>query len=252
MSLSSLGFLPSRRRTAERLAAAALEALLNAIDAVDANTGGHVRRVAVYSLILADAIGLDLRQRRAVELVALFHDIGKIDEALFDIIHDTTSLTPVERRAIAKHPERGAQVLRPLAAFYPQLAAGVLAHHEHWDGTGYPHKLKGRRIPFEARLVMIADTFDALTHDRPYRGGRPVDAATEIILNGRGTQFDPELVDLFALPPIQRQFHEARVKAVRPKRGRRKLPVRTEPQAEVPITFRWRHPTLHRMHKPGR
>ena len=229
-----------------------MESLLNAIDANDATTGGHVRRVATYSLILADAIGLDLRERRAVELVALFHDIGKIDEALFDIIHEDSRLTPQERRAIARHPERGAEVLRPLAAFYPQLAAGVLAHHEHWDGTGYPRGLKGRHIPFEARLVMVADTFDALTHDRPYRDGRSTQAATEIILNGRGTQFDPEMVDLFSLPPIQKQFQDARRKGVRPKRGRRQLPVRTEPQAEIPITFRWRHPTLHKMPKPRR
>src|SRR3712207_6465744 len=89
------------RRAAERVAAAALETLLKAIDANDAQTGAHVRRVATYALIIADAAGLDRRERQNVERVALFHDIGKIHEALFDIIHDETGLTPAARQAIA-------------------------------------------------------------------------------------------------------------------------------------------------------
>src|SRR5918999_4302572 len=92
------------RRAAERFAGAALETLLNAVDANDAQTGAHVRRVATFALIIADAAGLDRRQRRTVEQVALFHDIGKIHEALFDIVHEDTGLTPEARRAIATHP----------------------------------------------------------------------------------------------------------------------------------------------------
>ena len=160
------------RRTAERIAAASLESLLKAIDANDPQTGAHVRRVASYALVLADAAGLDEHEKRSVERVALFHDIGKIHEALFDIIHDDRKLTPAERRAILTHPERGAAVLEPLKAFYPELPEGVLSHHEKWDGAGYPRQLKGRRIPFSARVVTIADTFDAITHHRRYRDGR--------------------------------------------------------------------------------
>src|SRR3954471_22751121 len=130
-----------RREAAERFAAASLEALLNAIDANDARTGAHVRRVAAYALILAHAAQLDSHQQKVVERVALFHDIGKIHEALFDIIHEDTHLTVAERRAIATHPNRGAKVLAPLAPFYPELAEGVLAHHERWDGKGYPNGL---------------------------------------------------------------------------------------------------------------
>src|SRR5687767_14474019 len=123
------GIAPTRertsRRTMERFAAATLETLLNAIDANDADTGAHVRRVAAFSLVLAEEAGLDVHARRSIERVALFHDIGKIHAALFDIIHDDTSLTPAERRAIATHPARGAAVLAPVARFYPDLAAGV-------------------------------------------------------------------------------------------------------------------------------
>ena len=98
------------RQAIERFAAAALETLLNAIEANDAQTGQHVRRVAACALVLAEAAGLDERRQRSVERIALFHDIGKIHEALFDIVHDDTRLTPAERREIHTHPARGADV----------------------------------------------------------------------------------------------------------------------------------------------
>ena len=228
------------QRVAERFAAASLETLLNAIDANDADTGTHVRRVATYALILADAAGLSEHDKRVVERIALFHDVGKIHEALFDIIHDEKALSPAERRAIATHPWRGAQVLSPLNGFYPELPEGVLSHHERWDGTGYPRQLKGRRIPLASRVVAIADTFDAVTHRRRYRGAQSVDAGRQVIVAGRGTQFDPELVDLFLFPAVFTQIRAAE----------RRVAMWTEPvrqrrtgrdEANVPdITFRWR------------
>ena len=230
----------SGRQSAGRFAAAALETLLNAIDANDSDTGAHVRRVATYALILADAAGLDDHDKRIIEQVALFHDIGKIHEALFDIIHEDRKLTPAERRAIVTHPQRGAEVLEPLRAFYPDLPDGVLSHHEHWNGTGYPRHLKGRRIPLSARVVTIADTFDAITHHRRYRDGRSAEIARDIIAEGRGTQFDPELVDLFAFPPVF-----ARIAAAEKRVGHWQKPVKQRRTGEredlVPdITFRWR------------
>lgn len=233
-----------RREAAERFAAATLESLLNAIDANDADTGAHVRRVAAYALVIADAAQLDEHRRKIVERVALFHDIGKIHEALFDIIHEETHLTPAERRAIATHPVRGSDVLAPLTPFYPDLAEGVLSHHERWDGTGYPRHLRGRQIPLAARIVMLADTFDAVTHHRRYRNGRGAGSAAEIIASGRGTQFDPELVDLMLLPPVFDRIVAAERAFRRGPRTVRKDRRRGERESDVPdVTFRWR-PTL--------
>jgi HD-GYP domain-containing protein (c-di-GMP phosphodiesterase class II) len=232
-----------RRRHAEtaRLAAATLETLLNAIDANDEETGAHVRRVAKFALILAGAAGLDERECRSVERVALFHDIGKIDEALFDIIHDESALDDREREKIATHPAGGAEVLEPLDAFYPDLAAGVLSHHERWDGGGYPRKLKGEQIPLSARVVAIADTFDAITHSRRYRAGKSIDEAMNVLIHGRGTEFDPQLVDLFVAPAIHDRLEAVVREGIMPKRKgteRRRLGAA---ESNVPdVTFRWR------------
>jgi len=228
------------RRSAERMAAAALESLLRAIDANDPSTGVHVRRVAEYALILCEAADLSPHECRSITRVALFHDVGKIHEALFDIIHDVKRLTPAERRAVTTHPRRGADVLQPLAGFYPDLQQGVLAHHERWNGTGYPRQLKGRSIPLAARVVAIADTFDAITHRRQYSNSRSVSEARQILLEGRGKEFDPELVDLFLADPIWKRVLDAYrrvsrwrepVKLRRPGRREKRVP---------DIIFRWR------------
>ena len=233
-----------RRLAAERLAAAVLETLLRAIDANDGETGGHVRRVARYALILADAADLDAVEQRDVERVALFHDVGKIDEALFDIIHDDSNLTQAERDAIRTHPQRGADVLAPLAAFYPALGDGVVAHHERWDGTGYPNALRGAQIPLTARIVAIADAFDAITFGRRYRSPRSVNEAAEKLMAGRGTQFDPDLVDLFLSPPVFDHVAEMLCEDQAP-RPRRRQPRSSAPaDSTLPkLSFRWRTTT---------
>jgi len=237
------------RKSAERLAAATLETLLNAVDANDPQTGRHVRRVAMYALILADSMGLSERERREVERAALFHDIGKIHEALFDIIHAPKRLTSADRRAIDTHPLRGAEVLAPLAVFYPELPEAVLSHHERWDGRGYPRRLRGSRIPLVARVVTLADTFDAVAHARRYRRGAGVAAAEEVILRGRGTQFDPDLVDLMLLPPVRDRLMEAHLAALKaPKRSERRDA--GVPAARPEISFRWR-PRLPSDNGPG-
>ena len=233
-----------RRLAAERLAAAVLETLLRAIDANDAETGGHVRRVARYALILADAADLDTVQQRNVERVALFHDVGKIDEALFDIIHDESNLTQAERDAIRTHPERGADVLAPLAAFYPALGDGVVAHHERWDGTGYPNALRGPRIPIAARIVSIADAFDAMTFGRRYRSARSVQEAAEKLMAGRGTQFDPDLIDLFLSPPVFDRVAAMLCEDQAPRPRRRQMrPASTADTTLPKLSFRWRTTT---------
>ena len=229
------------RRSAERVGAALFESLLNAIDANDEDTGCHVRRVAAYAHVLADAAGLDEDAQRKVEHVALFHDIGKIHAALFDIVHEGHKLSAEERAAVATHPARGAEVLAPLEPFYPYLAEGVLAHHERWDGGGYPQGLAGDAIPLVARIVAIADSYDAIIHSRRYSAGQSSDSALEAIRRGRGAQFDPTLVDLFLSDEVQ-----ARVRAAgeelsgRPRRRHeRRQRFRHEPFAPE-VAFRWR------------
>ena len=229
-------------RRSARLAAAALETLLNAIDANDAVTGAHVRRVAAYGMVLARAAGLDESTVRSVERVALFHDIGKVHEALFDIVHDhNAEVTPEERRLIATHPERGAQVLEPLRFFYPDLSEGVLSHHERWDGMGYPRQLVAEDIPIQARVVTIADTFDAITHRRRYHRAQTIDDGVRAIAAGSGTQFDPVFVSIFLSPQVLERVrliaHESwRKPAPRVEKNRRH-----REEAKAPdVKFRWR------------
>lgn len=224
----------------ERVGAATLETLLNAIDANNPDTGAHVRRVADYALILAESADCDEKLQRSIERVALFHDIGKIDLALTDIVNEATKLTPSERRAIMTHPRVGADVLLPLATFYPDLPAGVLAHHERWDGSGYPRRLRGRRIPLAARVVAIVDTFDAVKHSRSYHGTRSVGKALAVIEAGRGTQFDPDLVDLFLSEPVMQQIRRAMRKSFTPKRRGEKRQSRPKHRDAPDLTFRWR------------
>jgi HD-GYP domain-containing protein (c-di-GMP phosphodiesterase class II) len=227
------------RRSSERLGAAALETLLNAIEANDPVTGKHVRRVAAYALVIADAMGLPAHRQHGVERVALFHDIGKIYEALFDIVHDRAKLSPAERRAISTHPLRGAAVLAPLGAFYPELPEGVLSHHERWDGAGYPRGLKGRRIPLEARIVSVADTFDAVAHTRRYRRGSGFTRSFQELAAGRGTQFDPDIVDLALLPPIAARLAATRLESSH-EPTRRRGAIEKVPD----VSFRWRSESL--------
>ena len=229
----------SMRTKAERLSAATLETLLNAIDANDAVTGAHVRRVAAIALILGEEAGLDEHTLRSIERVALFHDIGKLHGALTDIFHEETKLTPEERRAVMTHPQRGAEVLAPLEGFFPDLPKGVAAHHERWDGTGYPKGLKGKRIPLVARVVAIADSFDAITHRRRYSHARSFGEAIRAIEEGRGTQFDPELVDVF-LSPTARARIEAVMREENQPHKKRSNRRRGEAQRAPDVTFRWR------------
>lgn len=229
----------SQRHSAERLGAATLETLLNAIEANDSSTGAHVRRVAAYSLVLADAACLDAHTKHSIERVALFHDIGKLDEALTDIFHESSKLTPQERKAIRQHPERGAEVLEPISVFYPDLRKGVIAHHERWDGSGYPKGLRGRRIPLTARVVAIADSFDAITYRRRYSSRRSFTEATLAIAEGRATQFDPDLVDLFLSEPVLDDVQKILVESRAP--GRKSKRRRTGGDSSAPdLNFRWR------------
>jgi putative nucleotidyltransferase with HDIG domain len=179
-----------------------LAALMSALDSRDRDTEGHSRRVQEYTARLARELGLDDAAIATIRRGALIHDIGKISVP-DAILKKPGPLEPEERRIMQKHALRGYEMLFGIPHLEAELAI-VLAHHERWDGKGYPFGLAGEAIPLAARLFAVSDTFDAVTSDRPYRPGRSCAAALRVIADERGRQFDPRAVDAFlAIPPGQ-------------------------------------------------
>ena len=171
-----------------------LELMVKSLEARDAYTSGHSRRVHQYSTIIARAIGLTERQVEQVGRAALLHDVGKIHEKYAPILSKMDKLTPEEWHLMKQHPEDGAQLIATMSKLHDVVPA-VRHHHENWDGTGYPHGLAGELIPLASRIIRFADTIDAMTTDRPYR--RPLGEAEvrSEIVRCRGTQFDPSMAD---------------------------------------------------------
>jgi len=184
---------------------------------------------------------LEARRARArVERVALFHDVGKMHEALLDITHDDRALSAEERQQIATHPQLGADVVAPLSRFYPDLGAGILAHHERWDGTGYPRGLRGTAIPLAARIVAVADTFDAITHNRRYDMARSTPDAVQVIAAERGGQFDPDIADVFLSSDVQLRVCAAMRPLPLPEAMRACKRQQSPVYSEAPdVAFRW-------------
>lgn len=193
------GWLFDRQRSLmERLARAneeTLLALVSALDMRERNTRLHSQRVRDYTLLLADRYGVSGNEMRAIELGALLHDVGKI--AVPDpILLKPAGLSDEERNEMRRHPAEGYRVLQKIE-FLREAAEIVYAHHERFDGTGYPRGLKGGDIPLGARLFAVADTFDAITSDRPYHAAISYDEAANIICERGGTDFDPAVVEVF-------------------------------------------------------
>jgi putative nucleotidyltransferase with HDIG domain len=179
-----------------RLHLSTVESLAYAIDAKDAVTHNHIRRVQQCALVLARRIGLtDDLQLKALEAAALLHDIGKL-AVPEHILNKPGKLTPAEFERMKTHAAVGAEILSQVAFPYPVVPI-VRHHHENWDGTGYPDGLQGAEIPIGARILSVIDCYDALTSDRPYRRALAPAAAFEIIRARRGTMYDPILVDSF-------------------------------------------------------
>lgn len=172
-----------------------LSALVTALDTRDRETEGHSQRVVAYSLALADNVGVSTEMRQQIERGALLHDIGKIGVP-DAILHKTAKLSEEEWAIVRNHPEWGKQILEGMG-FLSKPAEIVVAHHERWDGKGYPRGLKGEQIPLGARIFAVADAFDAMTSYRAYRDPRTFQKAREEIRNGSGNQFDPEVVAAF-------------------------------------------------------
>ncbi len=188
--------LERRRREAQSTFVHTLAIMADVIDLRDPYTAGHSKRVAAYSRQLAVALKLQQRQIDVVENGALLHDIGKIgvpDAVLFK----PSGLDADERRIISTHPVVGARLLGGISAM-ADVVPCVLHHHEKLDGTGYPDRLAGEEIPLGARIIAVADTFDAMTTDRPYRRALSADTAMRELVRVAGTQLDEALVLVFA------------------------------------------------------
>jgi HD-GYP domain-containing protein (c-di-GMP phosphodiesterase class II) len=192
-------FKQERNRAQElrRSYKATVLALANAVEARDAYTGRHAQRVAAYGLRIAHAAGIEVDPQ--VEFGFLLHDVGKV--AVPDaILFKPGPLSDEERALMVKHPQIGSEILRHID-FLDDAKVVVMHHHERWDGEGYPAGLAGEEIPMQARVFAVADTLDALTTSRPYRGACGWAEARQVIRAGAGTQFDPAIVAAYETLP---------------------------------------------------
>ena len=168
-----------------------LSTLVLAIDAKDKNTHGHIQRVQKYSRAIAEAMRLSEQEIKAIAAAALLHDIGKLAIPEY-ILSKEGPLTPDEMRKMRLHPQLGADIISNIKFPYP-VADSILAHHERFDGTGYPNGLSGNAIPLGARVLAVADVFDAYTSDR-LESEETINGAVQALREGSGTIFDPEIV----------------------------------------------------------
>ncbi len=171
-----------------------IQSLANTIDKMDKYTAGHSQRVALYATRLARWMGLDEAQIEIVRQAALMHDIGKLGCVLN--LNKPGKLTSSEYQIFQNHPTYGKEILDPIAFLEPVIP-GVHLHHERWDGRGYPLRLEGNTIPLIARIISVADTYDAMTSDRAYRKALPHEVTVGEIERCSGTQFDPDLAGIF-------------------------------------------------------
>lgn len=171
-----------------------LDLMVAAIEARDPYTSGHSKRVAEVSKIIASSLNLPPVQVERIGVAALLHDVGKIDENFAPILAKQGRLTPEEWEIMKRHPIRSAQLVGMLSSLR-DLVAPVRHHHENWDGTGYPDGIKADSIPLASRIIMFADTLDAITTDRPYRKALDPSEARSEFLKFRGRQFDPTICD---------------------------------------------------------
>jgi HD-GYP domain-containing protein (c-di-GMP phosphodiesterase class II) len=179
----------------KKISEQAARTILRALDAKDHYTFGHSMRVAYFSLVTGTEAGLSSEEMYELELSAIFHDIGKIGTPDL-VLNKPSRLSEEEFLIMKQHPEKSFEILQDFPHF-EKIAQNARFHHERFDGKGYPLGLKGEDIPVAARIILIADTFDAMTSTRPYRKGLPYEVAFDELIQFSGTQFDPNLVKLF-------------------------------------------------------
>ena len=184
------------KKTAEvkQLSIQVVHAMADAIDAKDTYTNGHSRRVAEYAWAMAERLGYDDKAQKSIYMMGLLHDVGKIGVP-DAVINKPARLTDEEYEIIKTHPVIGARILEKIKAM-PTLMTGAKWHHERYDGTGYPDGLKGNEIPEEARIIAVADAYDALSSRSSYRDELSQATVRAEIEKGKGTQFDPAFADI--------------------------------------------------------
>ncbi len=172
-----------------------IRTLAAAIDAKDPYTKGHSERVSAYAMAIARHLGYDFDNVFNVRIAAILHDVGKLG-IQDSILNKPGGLTDEEYDVMRRHPGIGAQIMTPISKL-KTIIPGIRNHHETWDGKGYPDKLKGEEIPMVARIVGVADTFDAMTTSRPYQKAMPLEYVAEKMKAMAGTRFDPDVVRAF-------------------------------------------------------
>jgi putative nucleotidyltransferase with HDIG domain len=184
-----------------------LELMVAAIEARDPYTSGHSRRVAEKARIISRAIGLKDKEIQRIVAAALLHDVGKIHEVFGPILSKPGRLTPEEQVVMRTHPIKSAELVATVTQLRDVVPL-IRQHHENWDGTGYPDGLKGEAIPLGSRIIMFADTIDAMTTDRPYRAALDAASVRKELLRFRGTQFDPGICDALLRSPEYSKLFE--------------------------------------------
>jgi putative nucleotidyltransferase with HDIG domain len=174
--------------------------MVAAIEARDPYTSGHSRRVADKARVIARAVGLREKDIERIVAAALLHDVGKIHEVFGPILSKPGRLTPEEQVIMRTHPIKSAELAGKVTELRDVVPL-IRHHHENWDGSGYPDGLKADGIPLGSRIIMFADTIDAMTTDRPYRAALDATSVRKELLRFRGTQFDPMICDALLRSP---------------------------------------------------
>jgi HD-GYP domain-containing protein (c-di-GMP phosphodiesterase class II) len=210
--------LQAAARENKELFMSSIRMLAAAIDAKDPYTRGHSERVKDYSLVIGRSLGYSAAELERLEIAALLHDVGKIgiDDR---ILRKPTNLTPDEFEIMKTHPDKGAAILAQIEQLR-DIIPGMRAHHENYDGSGYPQGLKGEEIPLLGRVITVADTFDAMTTDRPYQKAFTLEFALNRIRTMANIKYDPKIVDAFG-----RSCEEGKVTLHKPQRPRPRQPV---------------------------
>lgn len=187
--------LAEKTKQVEQITINAITAIANTIEAKDRYTRGHSNRVARYCVEMAKRIGMSEEKIKVLNFMALLHDIGKIGVP-DEILNKPMPLNDDDFAIVKMHPAIGSEILKDLTSM-PNMHIGALCHHERYDGKGYPAGMRGEEIPIEARLIAVADSYDAMNSNRAYRDALPKDVIIKEMTDGRGTQFDPEILDTF-------------------------------------------------------